>query len=50
MIQYEIAKSGATEDQKLQRMTEDLKKKEHDSELHKAKTKLQIAENAKKTL
>lgn len=44
MQQYEIAKSGATEDQKMTKITDDLKKKEHDQELTKARTKLTMAE------
>lgn len=49
MQQYEIQKSGVTEDQKMSKMTDDLKKKEHDSELSKIKSKLLLLEASKKT-
>lgn len=48
MQQYEIQKSGVTEDQKMSKMTDDLKKKEHDSELSKIKNKLLLLEASKK--
>ena len=50
MQQYEIQKSGVTEDQKMSKMTDDLKRKEHDSEMSKIKSKLVMLEASKKLI
>jgi len=50
MQQYEIQKSGVSEDQKMSKMTDDLKRKEHDSEMSKIKSKLVMIEASKKLL
>ena len=50
MQQYEIQKSGVTEDQKMSKMTDDLKRKEHDSEMSNIKSKLVMLEASKKLI
>ena len=40
MQQYEIEKSGSSEDKKMQQMSDDLKKKEVDGEMQKLKSKV----------
>lgn len=48
MQQYEIEKSGVSEDKKMNQISEELKRKEQDSEVSKVKSKLVMIEQSKK--
>ena len=50
MQQYEIEKSGVSEDKKMNQISEELKRKEQDSEVSKVKSKLVMIEQSKKQL
>ena len=49
MMQYEIQKSGVHEDQKMLKMSDDLKRKEFDTEITRMKNKLSMNDASKKT-
>lgn len=50
MQKYEIEKSGASEDKKMQQMSEELKRKEQDNEVTKIKAKMLTLEQSRKVL
>jgi hypothetical protein len=47
MMNYEIKNSNVSEDQKMHKIQEDLKNKEHNNELKKLKDKLAMVESSR---